>query len=158
MAETNGPEPIEYLSVRISGSSVAEMDGASPAVELPGKDIERLELMYGVAAERPAVQLILGAILMLTGVFPVRTIVAWVKEGGTLDVLHLGILVFAMLGALLIKGVFTKRHFLRVVTATDARKVVFRGKVEETQLVEFLRKARESFPYSIISTLSRTQR
>lgn len=144
---------LDYLRVVITPEGVAEMDGASRVVFVPKSDIQKIELASGTGAERPLIQSLFGAVLVVVGLFSVKSIYLWMMEGGTISTLQVGLVVFMLAGAWMLWGVFRKRTYLLVTTRNDTRKIVFAGKVDPVRLSEFVQAANCNFGYLIQSCL-----
>lgn len=124
-----------YLGVAISEKGLGEIDGKRYLVHIPQSEITFAEVKYGSPAERPTMQLVAGAILAPLCFFGIYIIL---MNGLTMIRWSLGMLLFGGVGIWLIIEVLKKRHYLEVQTSKGNRKLVFKGKVENDKLDQFL--------------------
>ncbi len=145
-----GINEITYLSVIISEQGIYEKDSVLAPLFIPKSEINRIELVKGVGAERPLLGFLFGfGILAICFVF-LSDLIIWFKRGGILEGDTLLSFAFLPLGFWLIFYALRKRFFLLVHTKSDERKVVFKGRVELKELSEFISRARDKFGYYII--------
>ena len=144
----------ERLSVEVSDEGLAEMDQGRRNVFVPREEIREIELSYGLGSERPLVGVIFGVILLLVGVWPLRTLYLVLTEGGTFYIETMTAAAFLCVGGWLIHFSLKKRlHFL-VRTIKDKRKILFHGKIKQEDLMELLRAAEKDFGYLINRSVS----
>lgn len=143
-------DDIEYRSVRIAEDKVCQMDEIQEIITIDKKDISRMELLHGLAAERPLVQLVFGSILTIVGLYPLKIIYGWLTLGGILYDIQILFLALVPLGIWMIKGAIRKQYFISVETQNDTRKFIFKGEIEEVEMKEFLEKANRRWNYRII--------
>ncbi len=141
-------DPAQYLSIRFTRESLDEVDeDGTRLVCLPKEGITSVALVYGQSEERPVVQLVAGVALMAVGLVFVVRILSWVLVGGTIvDVEAFGV-ALVPLGAWFLYRVFRKRHYLRVETTKETRKLAFNGRAEPQMIEELLDRARSDHGY-----------
>lgn len=143
-------------TVRVTGKEIAELAGGTPVVQIPKADITRIELTRTTGAERPLAQFIFGLALAAPGFFFSRVLWSWLLFGGTLyiDVTFWFILLIPV-GFWLAISAFCRRTLLLVHTATDRRKIVFRGKLKDDEIVAFVVQAKDRFDYPIQNSMTK---
>lgn len=85
---------LECSGVAFSNDSVQESDRGRVVVKVPRSEIESISLEFGVSAERPFVQAVLGSVVLFAGFYPCRLVYEWLKYGGTLW--DIQVMVFAL--------------------------------------------------------------
>jgi hypothetical protein len=147
-------EALTLGSVRISEKGISELSDGTPVVEIPKGDISRIELTRTTGAERPLAQFIFGLALAAPGFFFSRVLWSWLLFGGTLYVdITFWFILLIPVGLWLAITAFRQRILLLVHTATDRRKVVFRGNFTVDEIVAFVDCAKERFRYQIQTSL-----
>ena len=138
----------QYLSIRFTRESLDEVDvDGTRLVCLPRDGITSVALVYGQSEERPLVQLVAGIALMALGLVFVVRILSWILLGGTIaDVEAFGV-ALVPLGAWFVYRVFRKRHYLRVETSKETRKLAFNGKAQPQMIDDLLERARRELGY-----------
>ena len=148
---------LRYLTVRVSGDGIAEMDRETPVVFLSRDTILEGRVCRGTGAERPALQLVCGLIVFGLGLLFTGHLLLWFVRGGrAVDAEAFGVSMLP-LGVWLIGGVVRQTWFLAVQTRQGPRKVVFKGRVDAQELSSFVAKARGQFGY-LLTGPDRTDR
>jgi len=137
---------ISYLGVKFSPESVSEIQDCRILASVKKADIQRIEWTSGSGAERPALQLGFG--IAMTALLPIGLIPLLVGNWG-LWRYETGFAFFGILGAWLIWETLRRRTYLLITTRSDRRKLFFRGKIDPSQLTEFLSNAETHFGYTI---------
>lgn len=153
MSQESTRRPISYLSVAISDDGVAELSGESQVLYLPKSEISAMELMTGIAAERPVAQAIGAAIFIVAGFVGTFAITEWIQAGGKLYSVYIFLLFGYAVGIWLLFGLIRRQTFLRTTTTRGTRKLVFKGKVDHEELAKFIETARQDYRYPIKSSL-----
>jgi hypothetical protein len=137
-SKANDAERFTYLNVALSPKGVAEYSGTRCVVFIPREQIVRMESRIGSRAERPRIQMIAGMLLGGLGVYGVYMLI---KVGLAFMRWEAGFIVFGGIGFWLFYEALRCGYYLLVTGTQETRKIVFDGKVEESQLREFLSKA-----------------
>jgi hypothetical protein len=138
----------QYLSIRFTRESLDEVDvDGTRLVCLPRDGITSVALVYGQSEERPLLQLVAGLVLVAVGLVFVVRILSWVLVGGNIVDLEAFGVTLVPLGAWFVYRVFRKRHYLRVETGKEVRKLAFNGKAQPEMIGELLERARRELGY-----------
>jgi hypothetical protein len=137
-SKTNESERISYLNIAFSTKGVAEYSGKRCVVFIPREQIVRIESRVGFRAERPLVQGIAGILLGGLGAYGIFMMM---RAGWALARWEAGFIVFGGMGVWLFYEALRCGYYLVVTGPKETRKIVFDGKVEESQLREFLSNA-----------------
>ncbi len=157
-ADKEADEYIQFSSIRVSSDCIDEVDRHLVAVSISKTEIKRIELRYGIGSERPAIQLLLGLVFFGIGCFFLVDLVLWLFWGGTaydVEALAIGLI---PLGGWLMCNAVRKKYFLFIHLASDRRKLVFKGKFEQSDLLAFIDEAIEKFGFNIEKALIWTSR
>lgn len=144
----------ERASVEISEDGLAELDQGRRNVFVPRPEIREVQLSYGLGSERPLIAGILGAALLVVGIWPIRNLYLVLTGGGVFQIETIGAAALIFLGLWLIHFAFRKRLHLSVRTANQRRKILFHGKVNQEDLAELLRAAEHDFGYPVQRSVS----
>ena len=151
-AEITTPESRQllYLNVAVSEKGLTELSGHRRVVFVPRGQIQRIEIKFGLQAERPLAQGITSAVLIVLGIVGLHLIVT-----GGLSTLRwaLGFIVFGALGVFLLWGSLRRGHYLRVICSNDIRKLAFKGTVRRVELSSFIKSAAQ-FGYNFQNCLN----
>jgi len=158
MIEDNG---LRLSSVRISPERISELDGDHVIRSIEKKDILSIVLKYGASSERLAVQIIVGIVSAMLGVYvgaiPTLKLISYIYLGTGVNVGHLGkglfFLVFPIcfmpFGIYLIWIGIRKRYYLLVKTSTYQRRILFSDNVSVTEISAFTDLAKAKYFYPI---------
>jgi hypothetical protein len=146
-------ESSEYLNVVLSKERISQIVDGNTIFSIEKKDIIRAELVFGLSAEHPIVQLAFGSIILIVGLFPLEMLYVWITQGGTISVIQMLIFALIPLSLWIIRGALRKKHFILVDASTDRRKFIFDGEIEMRDLRTFLENARNTWHYKIASNL-----
>jgi hypothetical protein len=135
--------PVEYQGIRISGDLLNEIESGRVMLSLPMRDVRRVELVHGGVAERPLVEIIVGAALVAVGCWPLLHLAYWAMRGGVFIKDEAWIVAAGGVGAYMIWHALRKGWYLRVETATAVRKLVFHGRIVEADARSFAARVQE---------------
>ncbi len=144
---------ISYLNIEISDENVREHTGGGGALGVARSEIKKAVLRHGRSSEKPGLSLTMGAIFIAVGLLPVKGIINWMTDGGTLHFVHVVMLALVVLGAWLIFWTLKKNYYLRVETQANRWNLVFRGKVLIDDLKSFVDEANTEYGYTIESEI-----
>jgi UDP-N-acetylmuramyl pentapeptide phosphotransferase/UDP-N-acetylglucosamine-1-phosphate transferase len=127
-----------YLNLKASEKGLSEFNKASLVVFIPKKQIEAVEVKFGSRAERPMLQVILGITLVALGAAG-----SWMAVNGGLRGMYwgLGCLMFGGIGLICLNEALRKGYYLRVTCSNETRKLIFRGRIEQASLSNFVQSA-----------------
>jgi hypothetical protein len=156
---TEGPDPIRYSGVEISGGEICELWHEKPFLKVPREHIKLIKLSLDTPARNPFCQFFMGFIMVFmstvwlamlflaswSGILameleedvvrvPLAAMALWVMAGG---------------GFWLLLGVFRSRYQFIIQTEHRVRKIFFEKAASTEGLDIFIRKARLDFGYEI---------
>lgn len=151
-----------YCSVRIKGDEIAELDEKyddKVVLAIPKDKVKQLSLLFGRASERPLMDFIIGFLFLAAGLFIALPLLKNIYDTAiSLETEYFSPQAVKTLGAPLLFFLFSfyffflafrKRYFLLVKTNKDFRKIIFKGKVKEEYLLEFIEKVSKIFGWKI---------
>lgn len=122
---------VEYLGVRFSPKGVAHMEGGQRLWFVPKDKIRQISLRQGFQAERPLVQTLFSAALILTGLYPLPHLVLWLFAGGKAYDVEFLLLLLIPLGAWFFKdGLKTGLYFELTLVDEGRRKIPLQRPLE----------------------------
>ena len=126
------------LNLQASPKGLSEFDEGRRIIFIPKDQVRSVELRFGIQAERPVLQASAGLALVGLGIAG-----ALLLETGGLPGLRwgLGALVFGGLGVWLVWEAIKKGHYLVVEGPQGQRRLHFKGRPQESELSDFIRKA-----------------
>ena len=136
--KTNENERLSYLNIAFSEKGISEFSGGRRVVFISRAEVVRIESRTGSRAERPLVQGTAGVILGGLGLYGVSM---FMRVGLAFLRWEAGFLVFGGVGVWMLIETLRRGHYLLVTCSKEQRKLVFDGKVNESELREFLMKA-----------------
>jgi len=134
--------------VRLTPERIAQVYDKDTLMFIPKSDVRGITLRHGVQAERPVVQFIFGAALLVMGLAPIPYLVRWLLSGGTASILEFFLVIFIPIGIWFCLGAFRRGFYLEVQVERETRKVPFGSPINQEDLQQFLREATE-LGYSI---------
>lgn len=141
---------VQYLTVEASSEGIAETDHGRRVVSVPRSEIVRIELRYGVASERPILIGLIGLVVLVASLWPIKVLYDVLTKGGTFYTGMIWISAFFVLGAWLIGSAVRRRLHLLVHTRRGQRKLIFQGDVEWASVVDFIEAAEKlGFPITL---------
>jgi hypothetical protein len=129
---------VRYGCVDVGPEGVAEVDARGRIVFVPREKIRRIVFRKGMATERPLLHAFFAVVCFGIGWGTFAVYRGWQAQGGILPAEVMGGFTLVPLGIGMLWALFRRRFFLRVETADDARHLIFRGKLESTELKRFL--------------------
>jgi hypothetical protein len=139
-------DAIQLGNVRVGVDGAAEMDEHRRLVDIPRADIVRVDGVYTVGGERPAVTLIIGLALVAFAIVPIATLIDVFRRGGTYYIEWAAAAVGALLiAAWLIHLSVRRRWVLLVTTRRDRRKLLFPKDVTQVDVEAFVAQAKAQF-------------
>ncbi len=153
---------LRLSSAEISNSSITEFQGEQPVLSIPRDQIHSISLRYGIKAERPILNVLIGGALIAVGVYIIWPFV-WEMVGplffapGSKSAPGYRAIRFAVLCLLVIPvGFFIlqglqKRYFLLITTRSGARrKIVFDEDLPYNEIRSFIENVRAELGYDIL--------
>jgi hypothetical protein len=126
----------KLANLEVTPDGIAERSGEQRIAFVPRDGIERLEVAHGFVAERQLVQLVIGALLIVSGVYLVGAV--RIVTARTL-LLGPSLIVF---GILAVTTSLRRGRHLRVQTARGVRKLRLDRRSDELTEQSFLAEAR----------------
>ena len=146
--------PLRYLSIELSDAGIAEMDGQRRIVFVPLDEIRHVQICHGFTVEHPIRQFTFGLCCIFIGLVAIGLDLVWFEQGGIGAWAMLPGGVIALLFGLGVIGLGLRRkHYLRVVTNKDERKVLLHGPFDVRELLPLLESANEQWGYRVTSAL-----
>ena len=142
VAAVENPKNIEFSGIKISIDKIQTTRKGNSTFTVPRSEISYLELRKGFTAERPTIQIAFSLILLLLGMLPVRTIIAWAIYGGTLYdvvIMMLGFLPFG--GWLLVSGLHRGKYIFVQLNSHKKSKLAFSGRPSDDDIRIFVGEA-----------------
>jgi hypothetical protein len=145
--------------IEITENEVAEFDRNRKIVAIPKDQIEEISLEYGFSEERPITSIVIGFLLLLLGIgfglIPIMGIILQITNdelvGGSRN---FGVFAFAIpllfLGAWFVFKTFKYRHFLKVVTSSNTRKLPFGKSIAKASIESYVKECNRAFGYNIL--------
>lgn len=145
MASTEEKPVLRYDNIVISPNGMAEAHGRKVVIFVPAVDIESVTLKFGRPEHRPLLSIIIGAILVLVGIFGLIDFFFGKKANRYV----LGLVAFGIIGGSLIFDAFKQRYFLEIKTKKDSRRLVFSKEAARSDIADLCNKARTVYQYQI---------
>ena len=146
---------IECGSVRISNDAIRQLSGKRTIIHVPRSSVRHVELARRIGAERPAVHIISGALLVGIGCIGIEMLYTMLIADGIFAPFRvLGLLLLMPVGFWLIITAFTKKTQLYVTMENDRRKILFDRKTDHQSIKEFIHQARARYGYAIDDSIS----
>jgi hypothetical protein len=147
---------VRFLGVELGGDGAAEWLDRRRVVFVPREAIVNIEIRRGIAGERPILQVLFGVATMLLGawvlLFSFASILDVVWRGGAIRVFPrlaaAGVPVM-ILGAWVLWTGLRPTYYLRVRTASEARKLLLARKIDLAELSRALHDASQRFGYAV---------
>jgi hypothetical protein len=140
---------LHFKGISLSNEAIKE----GQVLQIRRKDIQSTHLSFGASEERPLAMIVFGILFIGIGLLPVKHIISWFLEGGTLVDLELAMLASIIPGVGLIAYGVRRRFFLLVNTGTDKRKLVFDSTTQKSDVEQFIQQARSQFQFEIHSNI-----
>ena len=122
---------VESMGVRFSQKGVAHIEGGQKLWFVPKEKIRYVTLRHGYQAERPLVQTLFSAALILTGLYPLPHLILWLFAGGKAYDVEFLLLLLIPLGAWFLKdGLKKGLYFELTLVDGGRRKIPLQGKPE----------------------------
>ena len=125
--------PYASHGIYISNNELGRMDDERVVEKYNKEEIIEIKVKYGFQAEKPLVELVLGALMLCVGYFPIKYIINWIKEGGVLWDIQVFIILLFPLGAWLVYDALKKSNYILVSTKNIRRKIPLK-KIENDDL------------------------
>jgi hypothetical protein len=138
---------VEYCGIRISETSIAEMDGQQPTVVVQRPDILRVAIFRGWQAQRPLILFVFGAALLAVGLIPIPGIIDWLLFGGILSTAWVWVSTMILFGGYILYDASRRGYFLAIDGLNRHHKLCFSRRAKRSELQSFLRQAEERFGY-----------
>jgi hypothetical protein len=139
--------------VKIDGQAISEMDGRRIVAVVPLSEVVSMKVVLGSDVKHPALLLLLGAVLVVLGLYPFLNLFNWLVQGGVLFTGQVWLVVWLFLGVYAFYEVLKKVPIVLIETKGGTRKFAFRGKVEPQELQEFIQRVKAEFGHTIDSDL-----
>jgi hypothetical protein len=138
-AKTSPSQPsLVYQGITISERGIAEINNGERKLFVPKEQIQSIECGFGLLAEQPLPQILLGGALSCLGL---AGLWSFISSGLVALRWALGLLFFGAVGLWLCWEATRKGSYLQVNLANDSRKLRFHGKVQKAELDEFINNA-----------------
>ena len=146
--------PIQCANVLISPNNISEMGRRKKLISIRKEKISAISLQYGTGATRPVMQAILSFIVIALGLMCGIPILRLIFQGTTVNIYLIlrsmtwgSPLIF--IGSWLLIEVLQRRYYLLVNTSGGSQKIVFRGKIDRMEIMQFIRRAQLEYSYNI---------
>jgi len=140
---------VEYLGVRFSPKGVAHIEGGQKLWFVPKEKIRQITLRQGFQAERPLVQTLFSAALILTGLYPLPHLVLWLFAGGKAYDVEFMLLLLIPLGAWFLKDGLKKGLYLELTLVDEGRRKIPLQRPLEFVMVKWIITQAEALGYVI---------
>jgi hypothetical protein len=141
-------ERLECGNIVVSDQGVFEVQGRKLIVAVMMPDIQRIRFAYTSGANRPVLEGVVGAILVVLGIKGV--LLCWESMKGFRY--YVVLVVLGVLGAAMLWDVIKRRYILHVIARDDtARKLSFATTTSFDDIQLFLERAKERFGLHIES-------
>jgi hypothetical protein len=135
--------------ISFSESAVTEVESGKVMVSIARTDVRRISLRHASRAQRPLVQIVMGAVLVGVGLIPLRHLIDWMSRGGVIFEFELLLFGLPVVGVWLIFESLSRGYFLDVEQSSGSKKMLFHGKISPEQIEEFLKAAEDRMGYRI---------
>jgi hypothetical protein len=140
---SGGAGQVEFRGVRAGPDGLSEVEDGRLMVFIPWAEIRRVELVHGRVAERPVVQVIIGAALIAVACWPLLHLAYWALHGGMFLRAEAWLVAAGGVGAYMIWHALRSGWYVEVEAASGTRKLVFHGNVVEGEAQVFVQAVRE---------------
>lgn len=135
---------IECCGVRLLPERIDLIQGGSPVASVKKENVRSITARYMFQAERPLLQIIIGAAFLLVMLWPVIQIVRTILFGGTVYAEMIAYLVLpAGIGGYLLWNALKRSQVLLVEMDHGQRKFPFNRKVDQQTLLNIFKIANE---------------
>jgi hypothetical protein len=146
---------VRCINVELGADGAAEWMDGRRVVFVPREAILGIDASRGIAGERPALQVLFGLAAFLLGLLFLSSLAGafdlWWRGAATRSVARLAAAgaPLTVIGAWVLWTGLRPSYYLRVRTATDARKLLLARKVNLTELSMALYEASQRFGYPV---------
>ncbi|MDH3353124.1 MAG: hypothetical protein OEL87_01635 [Nanoarchaeota archaeon] len=154
--------PIEYSSVRFTQNEIIEFDEKNKSQQLLNikrENINKISLIYGVASERPIVDIIIGTIFLLAGIYIglplLENLITTLPQSAPGESSFYPSkfvswsLLFFPCSAIFYYLAFRRRYYFKVETKQGPRKIVFNSKIPSVLIQKFIKDVKATFGWEI---------
>jgi hypothetical protein len=138
---------LQYDSVVFTEQYAMEVQGSQVLVRVPRAEIQRIELVYDIGAERPFLTQFCGIVLLIISALPVFHFFSVIMNGGRFPLFFALATGFAVPGVWLVKLSVQKRWVALLDTHKGQRHLIFRTSNDEEAMESFISKVRSQFDY-----------
>lgn len=115
---------VESMGVRFSQKGVAHMEGGQRLWFVPKEKIRYVTLRHGYQAERPLVQTLFSAALILIGLYPLPHLILWAFAGGKAYDVEFLLLLLIPLGAWFLKDGLKRGLYFELTLVDEGRRKI----------------------------------
>ena len=115
---------VESMGVRFSPKGVAHIEGGQRLWFVPKEKIRQITLRQGFQAERPLVQTLFSAALILTGLYPLPHLILWLFAGGKAYDIEFMLLLLIPLGAWFLNDGLKKGLYFELTLVDEGRRKI----------------------------------
>ena len=115
---------VESMGVRFSPKGVAHIEGGQRLWFVPKEKIRQITLRQGFQAERPLVQTLFSAALILTGLYPLPQLILWLFAGGKAYDIEFMLLLLIPLGAWFLNDGLKKGLYFELTLVDEGRRKI----------------------------------
>jgi len=143
---TESKSVLRYDNLLVSSRGFTEAHREKVVIFAPAAEIEEVRLKFGKSDHRPITSMAVGGILAVLGIYSlVELFIA-----PALFRYEIGLAAFGLIGCSMIYDALKKRYFFEVQKKKGHARLVFSGKAQLSEIQEFCRSVRETYPSYII--------
>jgi hypothetical protein len=143
---------VRFHNVEFSAQSMTLLDQQSKILSVAKKDVRRITLKYGFQSERPIVETIFGAALILIGFYFIANFILQILINRIVYTTQLLSILLLPVGTWFIVDAIRKRLYFEVTLDNDKRKFPLGKNPDRGELQKFIKIASQ-LGYSIDATI-----
>ncbi len=149
------PRELEFAGVLLSAERVAGLEGGRAVRPVHREQITELELRFGFLAAHPLLQIGLGVVLSVVGVFQIDAFIGWCREGGTILADAAYLVLMLPLGAWWVAAAARRGYFLAVRSHVGNDRFPLKGVVDRAAVYRFAERAHAEMGYDVLVDIER---
>lgn len=142
---------IEFSGVRVSQNEIGILDKGRVSVSVLRDNIKEISLKNGFFSKHPIIQALFGCGLISLGYYPLKFLVFWLQNGGTIMDATILLILSIPLGLWVIYDSSKRGYYLEVKERFGRKKFPFVNSPSLSDINSFIEKFSSMFQYKIIS-------
>lgn len=132
---------LRHAGIVLHADGVAEERGGRPTVTIPRESLRRIELRRGAPGERLWLQTLFAAVMGVIGLVSAAMVIGELRASPAIHVNLAAGPLFLPVGALILWLALRPRHYLRITTAKEVRKLAVETTARPVEIASLLASA-----------------